>query len=322
MTGYGQDGPLAGHAGHDINYIALTGALHGIGTAESPVPPLNLVGDYGGGGMLRWALSGIAGRPLASGRSSTSCSTAPRLRAVLRPVRRKVAGRTAGTPTCSRRRHYYRTYQTAAEALCGRGDGATVHGACGSRRRSAGDTPGLTGHGDTMAAVPGEDPSRMVAELVTAQSCAPVLGRRGAEPSAHAHGHVRHRRRRRHPPQFLHRRTRRRRPRSPATTPSRSTSSISSAELAGGGRPSEPPADRRTRALGVQVRPLSHRERASRPISRVRIECATGWSMTSSISKCMATFIAAGLGTDAPPSRGTRAPVPPGPRSRPARAHG
>lgn len=52
MTGYGQDGPLAGHAGHDINYIALTGALHAIGTAESPVPPLNLVADYGGGGML------------------------------------------------------------------------------------------------------------------------------------------------------------------------------------------------------------------------------------------------------------------------------
>ncbi len=52
MTGYGQDGPLAGHAGHDINYLALAGALHGIGTAESPVPPLNLVADYGGGGML------------------------------------------------------------------------------------------------------------------------------------------------------------------------------------------------------------------------------------------------------------------------------
>lgn len=52
MTGYGQDGPLAGHAGHDINYLALTGALHAIGTAESPVPPLNLVGDYGGGAML------------------------------------------------------------------------------------------------------------------------------------------------------------------------------------------------------------------------------------------------------------------------------
>jgi alpha-methylacyl-CoA racemase len=52
VTGYGQDGPYADHAGHDINYIALAGALHGIGTADTPVPPLNLVGDYGGGGML------------------------------------------------------------------------------------------------------------------------------------------------------------------------------------------------------------------------------------------------------------------------------
>ena len=52
MTGYGQDGPLAAMAGHDINYLAMSGALHAIGTAESPVPPLNLVGDYGGGGML------------------------------------------------------------------------------------------------------------------------------------------------------------------------------------------------------------------------------------------------------------------------------
>ena len=52
MTGYGQDGPYADHAGHDINYIALVGALHAIGTADAPVPPLNLVGDYGGGGML------------------------------------------------------------------------------------------------------------------------------------------------------------------------------------------------------------------------------------------------------------------------------
>jgi len=52
MTGYGQDGPYADHAGHDINYIALAGALHGIGTAENPIPPLNLIGDYGGGGML------------------------------------------------------------------------------------------------------------------------------------------------------------------------------------------------------------------------------------------------------------------------------
>jgi alpha-methylacyl-CoA racemase len=51
MTGWGQDGPLAHAAGHDINYIALTGALHSIGRkGGAPVPPLNLVGDFGGGG--------------------------------------------------------------------------------------------------------------------------------------------------------------------------------------------------------------------------------------------------------------------------------
>ena len=53
MTGWGQDGPLAKVAGHDINYIALTGALHACGRAgEKPTPPINLVGDFGGGGML------------------------------------------------------------------------------------------------------------------------------------------------------------------------------------------------------------------------------------------------------------------------------
>ncbi len=52
MTGWGQTGPLSHTAGHDINYISITGALHAIGTAEKPIPPLNLVGDYGGGGML------------------------------------------------------------------------------------------------------------------------------------------------------------------------------------------------------------------------------------------------------------------------------
>ena len=53
MTGWGQDGPLAGAAGHDINYIALAGALEPIGRrGEAPMPPLNLIGDYGGGGML------------------------------------------------------------------------------------------------------------------------------------------------------------------------------------------------------------------------------------------------------------------------------
>jgi alpha-methylacyl-CoA racemase len=53
MTGWGQDGPLADIAGHDINYIALAGALWPIGRGgERPVPPLNLVGDFGGGGMM------------------------------------------------------------------------------------------------------------------------------------------------------------------------------------------------------------------------------------------------------------------------------
>jgi alpha-methylacyl-CoA racemase len=52
ITGWGQDGPLAQQAGHDINYIGLTGVLHAIGTAGGrPTPPLNLVGDFGGGSM-------------------------------------------------------------------------------------------------------------------------------------------------------------------------------------------------------------------------------------------------------------------------------
>ena len=52
MTGFGQSGPLAAAAGHDLNYIALTGVLHAIGPAGgAPVPPLNLVGDYGGGAL-------------------------------------------------------------------------------------------------------------------------------------------------------------------------------------------------------------------------------------------------------------------------------
>ena len=53
MTGWGQEGPLAPTAGHDIDYIGISGALAPIGRAgERPVPPLNLVGDFGGGGML------------------------------------------------------------------------------------------------------------------------------------------------------------------------------------------------------------------------------------------------------------------------------
>ena len=61
MTGWGQTGPLAHVAGHDINYISLSGVLHAIGTKERPVPPLNVIGDMGGGAMflILGLLSGI-----------------------------------------------------------------------------------------------------------------------------------------------------------------------------------------------------------------------------------------------------------------------
>ncbi len=60
MTGWGQYGPCASSAGHDINYIAISGALHAIGISDKPVPPLNLVGDFGGG-ALYLALGILAG---------------------------------------------------------------------------------------------------------------------------------------------------------------------------------------------------------------------------------------------------------------------
>lgn len=60
MTGWGQSGPWSSMAGHDIDYIALSGALHAVGPGDRPVPPLNLVGDFGGGGMLL-ALGVLAG---------------------------------------------------------------------------------------------------------------------------------------------------------------------------------------------------------------------------------------------------------------------
>src|SRR3954464_4495361 len=67
MTGWGQDGPFALTAGHDINYLSLTGALHAIGTAERPVPPLNVGADFGGGSMflLLGVLSALIERGLS-----------------------------------------------------------------------------------------------------------------------------------------------------------------------------------------------------------------------------------------------------------------
>lgn len=68
MTGWGQDGPLAQAAGHDLNYISITGAAHAIGPVNgAPVPPLNLVGDYGGGSL--YLLVGILAALHEAGRS-------------------------------------------------------------------------------------------------------------------------------------------------------------------------------------------------------------------------------------------------------------
>ena len=68
MTGWGQDGPLAQRAGHDTNYIALAGALHGIGPADRPPPlPLNLIGDFGGGAL--YLAMGLLAALLEAGRS-------------------------------------------------------------------------------------------------------------------------------------------------------------------------------------------------------------------------------------------------------------
>jgi alpha-methylacyl-CoA racemase len=68
MTGWGQHGPLAHTAGHDINYIAITGALDAIGRSDSgPVPPLNLVGDFGGGSM--YLVMGLLAAMLETGKS-------------------------------------------------------------------------------------------------------------------------------------------------------------------------------------------------------------------------------------------------------------
>ncbi len=67
MTGWGQEGPLAHAAGHDINYISVTGALAAIGPKEKPVPPLNLVGDFGGGAL--YLVVGVLAALLEAGRS-------------------------------------------------------------------------------------------------------------------------------------------------------------------------------------------------------------------------------------------------------------
>ena len=202
MTGWGQDGAYAQMAGHDINFIALSGALHAVGTAETPVPPLNLLGDYGGGGMLLAVglLSGILeARQSGAGQvidvamfdaASTLMTVFYGLLADGRWEDQRQANVLDGAA------HYYRTYETADgkhfavgalepqfyEELCAR-LGVTVP--------QEDDREAWAAHGETMAARFREKTrDEWEAELVTPQSCAtPVLSL--AEAPQHPHGAAR-----------------------------------------------------------------------------------------------------------------------------------
>ena len=118
MTGWGQEGPYAHAAGHDINYIALAGALHPIGhRGDKPVPPLNLVGDFGGGGML--LALGVACALVERGRSGEGqvVDAAMVDGAALLTTMFYGMGRTwteeRGANTLDSGAHFYDTYETA-----------------------------------------------------------------------------------------------------------------------------------------------------------------------------------------------------------------
>ena len=189
MTGYGQEGPYAQMAGHDINYIALSGALHAIGTAERPVPPLNILGDFGGGGMLLAVglLSGLlesrqsgSGQVIDVSMVDGSASLMAAFYGMLAQgtwFDRREANVVDGGA------HFYRTYETADgkhfsvgalephfyEELCSRLGIAPPHDY---------DNPeAWTAHAGTMAArFRQKTRAEWEAELVTPQSCAaPVL---------------------------------------------------------------------------------------------------------------------------------------------------
>jgi alpha-methylacyl-CoA racemase len=118
MTGWGQEGPLAHAAGHDINYIALTGALHAIGRqGEAPVPPLNLVGDFGGGGML--LAFGVACALVESGRSgkgqvvdAAMVDGASSLMAMIYSFKAMGMWQETGTNMLDTGAHFYDVYET------------------------------------------------------------------------------------------------------------------------------------------------------------------------------------------------------------------
>jgi alpha-methylacyl-CoA racemase len=120
MTGWGQQGPLAQAAGHDLNYIAITGALHAIGRAGGPpVPPLNLVGDFGGGSL--YLAFGIACALLEARRSghgqvvdAAICDGASSLASFLHGAfARKAWNEERGTNLLDGGRPWYDSYETS-----------------------------------------------------------------------------------------------------------------------------------------------------------------------------------------------------------------
>ncbi|MEM7093103.1 MAG: CaiB/BaiF CoA-transferase family protein [Actinomycetota bacterium] len=120
MTGWGQEGPLAGAAGHDINYIALTGALHAIGEpGRKPVPPINLVGDFGGGGMLLayGVLAGIIEARISGAGQVVDAAmvdgTAALMAMASTHLGRGVWNGAPGEGSLAGGSHYYNTYETS-----------------------------------------------------------------------------------------------------------------------------------------------------------------------------------------------------------------
>jgi alpha-methylacyl-CoA racemase len=119
VSGWGQDGPYAQLAGHDLNYIAITGVLHSIGTPEKPVPPVNVVGDFGGGAMFLafGVLAALLHARAAGVGQVVDCSMSEGSASLLASVYGlKAAGTWSdnrGTNRLDGGAHYYDTYQCA-----------------------------------------------------------------------------------------------------------------------------------------------------------------------------------------------------------------
>lgn len=120
MTGWGQTGPLAQAAGHDINYIALSGTLHALGRAgEKPTPPINLVGDFGGGAMMLafGMLAGLLQAKTTGQGTVVDCAMtegSALLASMVWGFRETMGWREArGTNLIDTGSHFYDTYETA-----------------------------------------------------------------------------------------------------------------------------------------------------------------------------------------------------------------